>query len=338
MPTSLTLGKAALRARAQRRRSRSTAASAAATGNGSIPTRDFTANGKTVKVMQGDYGFRSGAGRLYEDQYGEVPANILSLATNNFKDEWLNMRRMFVKDEFKDIGENKDQSNIFNKATVWVGAKTVAAFRSADDALVRGNVLRSIDEFEVEGFESSKDVREELKKLTLNAKAVLDREKERFKESPPTAPFFIKWPYHILCWVLDVVYEGRPIQRFWVLEEVARMPYFAYISMLHLYESLGWWRAGAALRKVHFAEENEELLKSLPPPAVAVEYYLGKDVYMFTSMHISSPQCTRNPKCENLYDVFINIRDDEIEHRKTMVACQDPEAVAKEISDAAKLR
>ena len=28
------------------------------------------------------------------------------------------------------------------------------------------------------------------------------------------------------------------------------MPYFAYISMLHLYESLGWWRAGAELRKV----------------------------------------------------------------------------------------
>jgi len=37
------------------------------------------------------------------------------------------------------------------------------------------------------------------------------------------------------------------------------MPYFAYISMLHLYESLGWWRAGAALRKVHFAEEWNEL-------------------------------------------------------------------------------
>ena len=28
------------------------------------------------------------------------------------------------------------------------------------------------------------------------------------------------------------------------------MPYFAYISMLHLYESLGWWRAGAELRRV----------------------------------------------------------------------------------------
>jgi hypothetical protein len=52
---------------------------------------------------------------------------------------------------------------------------------------------------------------------------------------------------------------GRPIQRFWVLETVARIPYFAYISILHLYESLGFWRAGAELRKVHFAEEWNEL-------------------------------------------------------------------------------
>ncbi len=37
--------------------------------------------------------------------------------------------------------------------------------------------------------------------------------------------------------------------RFWVLETVARIPYFAFISMLHLYETLGWWRAAAPLRK-----------------------------------------------------------------------------------------
>ena len=54
-----------------------------------------------------------------------------------------------------------------------------------------------------------------------------------------------------LCYVLDIIYDKRPVQRFWFLEVVARMPYFSYISMLHLYESLGWWRAGAALRKVH---------------------------------------------------------------------------------------
>ena len=39
-----------------------------------------------------------------------------------------------------------------------------------------------------------------------------------------------------------------------MLETVARIPYFAYISILHLYESVGFWRAGAELRKIHFAE------------------------------------------------------------------------------------
>jgi ubiquinol oxidase len=29
---------------------------------------------------------------------------------------------------------------------------------------------------------------------------------------------------------------------------------------------------------------------------------------------------------DNLYDVFVNVRDDEAEHVKTMVACQQPEA------------
>lgn len=33
-----------------------------------------------------------------------------------------------------------------------------------------------------------------------------------------------------------------------------RMPYFSYISMLHLYETLGWWSVGADVRKIHFAE------------------------------------------------------------------------------------
>lgn len=61
------------------------------------------------------------------------------------------------------------------------------------------------------------------------------------------------------CYVPHHVSYCRPIQRFWVLETVARIPYFAYISILHLYESLGFWRAGADLRRVHFAEEWNEL-------------------------------------------------------------------------------
>ena len=37
--------------------------------------------------------------------------------------------------------------------------------------------------------------------------------------------------------VLDVVYANRPIERFWFLETVARMPYFVYISMV---SPFGW--------------------------------------------------------------------------------------------------
>jgi hypothetical protein len=36
-------------------------------------------------------------------------------------------------------------------------------------------------------------------------------------------------------------------------------PTQAYISILHLYESFGFWRAGAELRKIHFAEVRTDV-------------------------------------------------------------------------------
>lgn len=39
--------------------------------------------------------------------------------------------------------------------------------------------------------------------------------------------------------ILDILYRNRDIQRFWVLEEIARAPYFAFLSVLHFKESLG---------------------------------------------------------------------------------------------------
>mmetsp|Transcript_13052 Transcript_13052/g.42237 ORF Transcript_13052/g.42237 Transcript_13052/m.42237 type:complete len:413 (-) Transcript_13052:180-1418(-) len=64
--------------------------------------------------------------------------------------------------------------------------------------------------------------------------------------------------YDVGCLLLDNLFDQRPIQRFWFLEIIARIPYFSYVSMLHLYESFGWWR-GPELRKVHNAEEWNEL-------------------------------------------------------------------------------
>jgi len=94
-----------------------------------------------------------------------------------------------------------------------------------------------------------------LSQVKLSNKAIWDREARRPQVK---APLIIKIPYLILCVMLDVLFDGYPISRFWFLETVARMPYFSYITMLHTYETLGWWRRSAEAKRVHFAEEWNE--------------------------------------------------------------------------------
>ncbi|WP_299414591.1 alternative oxidase [Acaryochloris sp. IP29b_bin.148] len=197
----------------------------------------------------------------------------------------------------------------------------------------------------------------------------------------------------ILVFVINKVYANRPYPRFYVLETVARVPYFSYLSVLHFYETLGFWRKADWL-KIHFAESWNELhhllimeslggskfwgdrilakttaliyywviaalyvmspasayhfmelveehayasynkflqaeaeyLKTQPAPAVAVQYYRDGDLYMFDEFQTAHPAAERRPQVDTLYDVFVAIRDDEMEHVKTMVACQQPEA------------
>ena len=39
--------------------------------------------------------------------------------------------------------------------------------------------------------------------------------------------------------IIDFLYKDRDFQSFWVLEEIARAPYFAFLSVLHFRESMG---------------------------------------------------------------------------------------------------
>jgi ubiquinol oxidase len=193
---------------------------------------------------------------------------------------------------------------------------------------------------------------------------------------------------HFLIFIINRLYKNRHYPRFYVLETVARVPYFSYVSVLHLYESLGIWRKADWL-KVHFAQawnehhhllimeslggnkyfgdrliarlaalayywivvlvyfisprqayyfsqlveehayhtydkfllSHKPILKSLPAPQVAINYYRNGDLYLFDEF-----QTSRRPVIKNLYDVFVCIRDDEGEHIKTMVVCQHPQA------------
>lgn len=52
-----------------------------------------------------------------------------------------------------------------------------------------------------------------LNKLTLDVQQIEERAKEReAREGKVEAPTYIKFSYKFLCWVLDAIYEGRPIQ------------------------------------------------------------------------------------------------------------------------------
>ena len=99
-------------------------------------------------------------------------------------------------------------------------------------------------------------LQDQLECLTLSSSAIWERERAR---GEIVAPLIIKVPYYVLCYFLDVVFEGRNVfSRFFLLETVARMPYFSYITMLHLYETVGFWRRSAEQKRVHFAEEWNE--------------------------------------------------------------------------------
>ena len=112
---------------------------------------------------------------------------------------------------------------------------------SALDLAVR-NFLRELPEMrkaltgKVESFcgpagrcsDEAAALRSKLDALVLDNDAVWKREKEREKAGGGvSAPLVLLGPYYFLCFCLDVCFEKRPLARFWFLETVARMPYFA---------------------------------------------------------------------------------------------------------------
>jgi ubiquinol oxidase len=106
-------------------------------------------------------------------------------------------------------------------------------------------------------------------------------------------------------WIIVVLYFFSPQSAYHFMELVEGHAY-------HTYD--------------HFLKEQEAELKAQPAPQIAISYYRDGDLYMFDEFQTARAPEERRPKVENLYDVFVNVRDDEIEHVKTMVACQRPNA------------
>jgi hypothetical protein len=70
--------------------------------------------------------------------------------------------------------------------------------------------------------------------------------------------FLIDTVYDLICFLYPVKGTERDFARFFVLETVARVPYFAYLSVLHLRETFGERDIGDKMR-THYAEADNEL-------------------------------------------------------------------------------
>jgi ubiquinol oxidase len=199
--------------------------------------------------------------------------------------------------------------------------------------------------------------------------------------------------YEIICFFYPVKGTERDFARFYVLETVARVPYFAYLSVMHLRETFGERHDTMSERmRTHYAEADNELhhllimesmggnsnvvdrtlaqamafgyywyvvllytfnepaayhlseliedhayntyntflnnyekrLKGMSVPEIARKYYEKDNPFLFDLFCTVKAKdddglySTRRPELNSLYDVFVNIRDDEKEHWKTL--------------------
>ena len=145
--------------------------------------------------------------------------------------------------------------------------------------------------------------------------------------------------------IIDFLYRGRDFQRFWVLEEIARAPYFAFLSVLHFRESMGLrGPEHIYLMEEHFGQtlnetEHLEYMESRGGNAYWIDrafakhlvliYYWIMVVYYglfpvsaydlnerveWHAAHTYEEYLTRHPNDEDI----IRIRDDEIKHAQEL--------------------
>ena len=126
--------------------------------------------------------------------------------------------------------------------------------------------------------------------------------------------------------VIDKLYEGRSYARFYALETVARVPYFSFLSVLHLYETLGFWRRADYL-KVHFAQTMNEfhhllIMESMGGDERFTDRFFAQHMAVFyyfiaSAMYLVSPRMAYNlseqveEHAYHTYDEFL--KENELE-------------------------
>ena len=73
-----------------------------------------------------------------------------------------------------------------------------------------------------------------------------------------------------------------------------------------------------------FLADHSDMLKKIPVPDIAQNHYVDDNPFLFDLIYTVKDKdedgnfSTRRPKLESVCDVFVNIRNDEKEHWKTL--------------------
>ena len=128
---------------------------------------------------------------------------------------------------------------------------------------------------------------------------------------------------------IDVLYRNNDFARFYVLETVARVPYFAYLSVMHLQETFGERDPTFRDRmRVHYAEADNELhhlliMESLGGNSSAVDRTLAQGLafgyyWYVVGVYAMSPRAAYHlselieDHAYATYDDFLTRRSDEL--------------------------
>ena len=124
--------------------------------------------------------------------------------------------------------------------------------------------------------------------------------------------------------------RGRSYARFYALETVARVPYFSFLSVLHLYETLGFWRRADYL-KVHFAQTMNEfhhllIMESMGGDERFTDRFFAQHMAVFyyfiaCAMYLVSPRMAYNlseqveEHAYHTYDEFLRENESELKSK-----------------------
>ena len=148
--------------------------------------------------------------------------------------------------------------------------------------------------------------------------------------------------------VLDLIYLGRDLQRFWVLEVIARSPYFAFLSVLHFKESLGLKNDTTMfLMKEHFyqAINETEHLKEMEKRGgdkywvdrffarhlVIIYYWIMVFYYLFSPTNAYDVNIKIEEHAYNTYSKYLIDNPDD---KKIKEIAQDELAHVQELNQA----